>query len=50
MTVVVVEPGDDCSNAAAGMAFSRWRGRFKSGMQLAVIHGDPGSKATTPSG
>ena len=47
VTVVVVEPsGDDMQmNAAAGLGFQPLEvPGFKSGMQLAVLHGDPGSK------
>ena len=47
VTVVVVEPaGDDMQmNAAAGLSFQPLEvPGFKSGMQLAVIHGDPGGK------
>ena len=46
-TVVVLEPpGDDMTmNAAAGMAFQPLEvPGFKSGMQVAVIHGDPAAK------
>jgi ketosteroid isomerase-like protein/quercetin dioxygenase-like cupin family protein len=47
VAVVVVEPaGEDMTmNAAAGMSFQPLEvPGFKSGMQLAVLHGDPGSK------
>lgn len=47
VTVVVLEPaGDDMTmNAAAGLAFQPLEvPGFKSGMQLAVLHGDPAGK------
>jgi uncharacterized protein (TIGR02246 family) len=47
VTVVVVEPaGEDMTmNAAAGMSFQPLEvPGFKSGMQLAVLHGDPAGK------
>ena len=47
VTVVVLEPaGDDMTmNAAAGLSFQPLEvPGFKSGMQLAVLHGDPASK------
>lgn len=46
VTVVIEPGGDDMQmNAAAGMAFQPLEvPGFKSGMQVAVLHGDPGAK------